>query len=82
MKNREPQSKTPTTTVRLPPELHAMVKESAARNGHSMNAEIIHRLSAVVGKPIQIVTTQNEKTHELLKELIAKVEALPREIIR
>lgn len=75
MKKSASPGKTPTTTVRLPPELHAQVKESAAKNGHSMNAEIIHILASFVGKPLQTVVEQNEKTHELLNKILNKLNA-------
>lgn len=73
MKKSATPGKTPTTTVRLPPELHAQVKESAAKNGHSMNAEIIHRLTASVDGSLQMVTAQNLKTHELLEKILKRI---------
>ena len=73
MKKPAPHSTTPATTVRLPSDLHAEIKYAAGINGNTMNAEIIFRLRGSVSKQIQLVTEQNEKTHELLKIIIGKV---------
>jgi plasmid stability protein len=67
--------KKPTTTVRLPPDLHAEVKEAAARAGHSMNDEIIERLrslsNANLGGPtLRDVVRQNEKTQLMVQQII------------
>lgn len=60
-----------TTTVRLPPDLHAEIKDAAARAGHSMNVEIIARLTA---QPVDItlrdVARQNVRTQEMIQRLI------------
>lgn len=60
-----------TTTVRLPPELHAEIKDAAARAGHSMNLEIIARLSArPTGLTLQDIARQNVRTQEMIQQLI------------
>jgi uncharacterized protein with von Willebrand factor type A (vWA) domain len=62
---------TSTTTVRLPPDLHATIKDSAARNGHSMNVEIIARLTAAPpGLTLSDISRQNVKTQKMLQRLI------------
>ena len=60
-----------TTTVRLPPELHAEIKDAAARAGHSMNVEIIERLSAQpAALTLRDIARQNVRTQELIQRLI------------
>jgi hypothetical protein len=60
-----------TTTVRLPVGLHAEIKEAAARNGHSMNVEIIARLtSAPPGLTLSDISRQNVRTQEMLQRVI------------
>lgn len=57
--------------MRLPPDLHAEIKDAAARAGHSMNVEIIARLTA---QPVDItlrdVARQNVRTQEMIQRLI------------
>jgi plasmid stability protein len=63
--------KVPTTTVRLPDDLHAEIKAAAAAAGHSMNTEIIERLRhSFIGATIRDVVRQNEKTHEMVQQII------------
>lgn len=46
----QPLNKPPIkTAMRLPADLHADLKEAAKREEHSMNDEIIHRLTVVYG---------------------------------
>lgn len=66
-----PKNKKPTTTVRLPPDLHAEIKAAAARAGHSMNDEIIDRLRTVsAGVTLRDVIRQNEATHAMIQQII------------
>jgi predicted DNA-binding protein len=65
----------PTTTVRLPPDLHAEVKDAAERAGHSMNDEIIERLrtlSTLTSGTVTLkdVVRQNEKTQAMVQQII------------
>lgn len=60
-----------TTTVRLPPELHAEIKDAAARAGHSMNVEIIARLLAAPSDiTLRDIARQNARMHEMIQRLI------------
>jgi hypothetical protein len=73
-----PEKKTttrPTTTVRLPPDLHTEVKDAAARAGHSMNDEIIQRLRTLSsltsgGASLRDVMRQNERTQAMVQQII------------
>lgn len=65
-----PISKASTTTVRLPPELHAEIREAADRAGHSMNTEIVARLSAPSGQSLKDIARQNEKTQQMIQTII------------
>lgn len=69
---KKPEKKIPsTTTIRLPPALHAELKDSAARNGHSMNLEIINRLTAALpGLTLSDISRQNVKTQKMIQRLI------------
>jgi plasmid stability protein len=63
--------KIPTTTVRLPEDLHAEIKAAAAQAGHSMNTEIIDRLrTASAGATLRDVMRQNELTHTMVQQII------------
>jgi len=60
-----------TTTVRLPPDLHAEIKEAAARAGHSMNDEIILRLRAYAPSiALSDIAKQNAELKRMLQLLI------------
>lgn len=59
------------SAVRLPPDLHAELKDSAERNGRSMNAEIIARLQAI---PI------DDQLNKLARDQ-AEIKTLAREIL-
>lgn len=65
-----PISKASTTTVRLPPDLHAEIKAAAERAGHSMNVEIVARLSAPSGQTLRDISRQNQKTQEMIQIII------------
>lgn len=70
-KSRDEKPATPyTTTVRLPAELHAEIKDAAARAGHSMNVEIVARLSAPVGHSMLDLAKQNLKTQQMIQQII------------
>lgn len=65
------QRKAGTTTVRLPPELHDEIKDAAARAGHSMNTEIIARLTALPPDlTMRDIARQNVRTQEMIQRLI------------
>lgn len=58
------------TAFRLPAALHAELKEAAELAGHSMNAEIIARLSAPAGHTLRDIAKQNMKTQEMIQQII------------
>lgn len=58
------------TAFRLPAALHAEIKEAAERAGHSMNAEVIARLSTPVGHTLMDIARQNLKTQEMVQQII------------
>jgi len=59
------------TALRLPRDLHQRVQEDAERNGRTMNAEIIARLSSdYAGVTLPDIAKQNEKTHRMVQEII------------
>lgn len=61
------------TAVRLPPELRDEIKDAADRNGHSMNAEIVARLSAAPqDAKLDAITKTVTKIEKIVKELIEK----------
>lgn len=65
------QRKPGVTTVRLPPELHDEIKDAAARAGHSMNTEIIARLTAQPAElTLRDIARQNVRTQEMIQRLI------------
>lgn len=66
-----PKIKPPTTTVRLPPPLHAEIKEAAAKAGHSMNDEIIMRLeSHTQAIAFSELSEQNAALQRMIQQLI------------
>lgn len=74
MEKKDKTQKPPTTTVRLPVELHAEVKGAAAKAGHSMNDEIILRLQAhsqalVLGD----ISQQNVELQRMVQRLIDRL---------
>lgn len=66
------------TAMRIPAELHADIAAAAKRADHSMNAEIIHRLTAAAGG-ISLMTLA-EQNVELMSE-IHRTQEMVREII-
>lgn len=67
--------KNPSTTVRLPPELHTAIREAAARNDRSMNDEIIRRLNAYehLGSIVEVMQ-QNAELKQMVQRLIDRGE--------
>jgi len=60
-----------TTTVRLPPDMHAEIEEVAKRELTSMNDVIIERLRAYKDAPtLQELARQNEHTQALVQTII------------
>lgn len=60
-----------TTTVRLPPDMHAEIKDTAERRGHAMNDEIVERLRAATDAPtLHEILRQNEKTQAMVQRII------------
>lgn len=63
-----------TTTVRLPPALHAAIKEAAAKAGHSMNDEIILRLEAHThALELGDISQQNLELQRMVQRLIDRL---------
>lgn len=64
------------TAVRLPPDLHAEIQDAAARNGRSMNAEIVARLQAehvssllgTLARDITEIKTMNREILDVVSE--------------
>lgn len=58
------------TALRLPPELHAAVHESAQKNGRSYNAELVERIQGSFdgGMPHEVVFDQAKQILELRKQ--------------
>lgn len=55
------------SAMRLPPDLHAEIKDAAKENGRTMNAEIIARLRA---SPLEAVVRQNKEIQKMLRMLL------------
>jgi predicted HicB family RNase H-like nuclease len=63
-----------TTTVRLPPALHAAIKEAAAKAGHSMNDEIILRLDSYArAMELGDIAQQNMELQRMVQRLIDRL---------
>lgn len=59
------------TTIRLPVELHAEIKDAAFQAGHPMNTEIVARLQASPkGTSLADIARQNAKTQEMVQTII------------
>lgn len=58
------------TSLRLPGNLRDELLDAAARNGHSMNAEILARLQ---GSPLDDLKRQNEEIKETLRKILDKL---------
>lgn len=69
------------TAMRIPADLHADLQDSAARADHSMNAEIIARLTAAAGGiTLASVVEQNreimaelKRTQDMIQVIIAAI---------
>jgi hypothetical protein len=78
MKEKPPKKPAIKTAMRIPAELHADIAEAAKRADHSMNAEIIHRLTAGAGGvSLFALAEQNveimaeiHRTQEMVREII------------
>lgn len=74
MEKKKYKPKNPPTTVRLPPEMHAAIKEVAARDVRSMNDEIIRRLTAYDHLiSVSEVVQQNNELKQMVQRLIDKL---------
>jgi hypothetical protein len=61
------------TAVRLPPQLHKELKETAEMNGSPLNAEIIARLMAApVQEKLDSLATNDQEIKSMLRELLDK----------
>jgi hypothetical protein len=61
----------PRMTIRLPSGLHQEISDAAARAGHSMNAEIILRLTRAPSKiSLDDISRQNVRTQKMLQQII------------
>lgn len=68
---KKPEKKDIVTTIRLPTELHAELKEAARLAGHPMIEEIIARLwSTPKGTSLADIARQNIKTQEMVQQII------------
>lgn len=56
------------TAVRIPMGLHGELTAAAEKNGHSLNAEMISRLSA---SPLDDVKRQNEELKMMLRQVLS-----------
>jgi predicted HicB family RNase H-like nuclease len=79
MKETPPKKPAIKTAMRIPADLHADLQDVAARAGHSMNTEIINRLTAAAGGvSLSTLAGQNvemmaeiKRTQEMVQEIIA-----------
>lgn len=55
------------SAVRLPPELRQAIKEAAAKNGRSMNAEILARLQ---DNPIEPILSELADLKQMLRKIL------------
>jgi predicted HicB family RNase H-like nuclease len=78
MKEKPPKKPAIKTAMRIPADLHADLLEAADRAGHSMNVEIINRLTAAAGGvSLSTLAEQNaqmiaetRRTQEMVQEII------------
>jgi predicted HicB family RNase H-like nuclease len=69
------------TAMRIPADLHADLQEAASRADHSMNTEIINRLTAAAGGvSLSTLAEQNaqmmaeiRRTQEMVQKIIAAI---------
>lgn len=55
------------TAIRIPPALHAELLAAAEQSGHSLNAEMLARLSP---SPLDELKKQNEELKMMLREVL------------
>jgi hypothetical protein len=55
------------TALRLPTALHQELTAAAERNGHSLNAEMLSRLSA---SPLDDIKQQNEELKMMVRQVL------------
>lgn len=59
------------TAMRIPSDLHAEIVDAAERAGHSMNDEIVSRLSAGRGgASLFDIVAQNVRTQEMIQQIL------------
>lgn len=81
MSEKPPKKPAVKTAMRIPADLHADLQDAAARADHSMNTEIINRLTAAAGgASLSALAEQNAKmmaeikrTQEMVREIIAAI---------
>lgn len=60
------------TAIRIPMALHEELTAAAAKNGHSLNAEMLSRLGA---SPLDEVRRQNDELKMMLREVLSHLRA-------
>lgn len=81
MKEKPPKKPAIKTAMRIPADLHADLQDAAIRADHSMNAEIISRLTAAAGgASLSAILEQNEqimaelkKTQDMVQSILAAI---------
>lgn len=73
----KPQLKPIKTAIRLPRDLHADIVDAAAHHGHSMNDEMIARLSKPTGPTLDDIARQNARTQEMVQTIIEAIGPRP-----
>lgn len=58
------------SAVRLPRTLRQELKDAAAKNGRTMNAEILYRLQA---SPLDDLKRQNEELKKMIREVLDRL---------
>lgn len=77
MSDHSPKKPAIKTAMRIPANLHQDLQDAAAREGHSMNAEIISRLTAAAGgASLAAVFEQNKKIMSELAKTQAMIETI------
>jgi hypothetical protein len=84
MKEQPPKKPPIKTAMRLPADLHADLQDVAEREGHSMNTEIVTRLTAAAGgaslvavmKQNRILIEQNNRLAAELEEVKSMVQTI------
>jgi hypothetical protein len=81
MKEKPPKKPAIKTAMRIPADLHADLQDAAIRADHSMNAEIISRLTAAAGgASLSAVLEQNQqimvelkKTQDMVQSILSTI---------